>query len=163
MHRRGRVASMWLLSVRVCATFARGVYQRGRARLGRNTWHCCERPMVGGGCTCAILPVSIAFIYLRQQQSSLDTRIHQRKSRRRPKVSPGSPHPSTDRALCCLTSEVERDPVHSTRYGRRRKHCASAHGWFLDCGLFPVHVIRWLSRVGPTLHARPAMKQPTAP
>ena len=26
----------------------------------------------------------------------------------------------TNRALCCLTSEVERDPVHSTRYGRRR-------------------------------------------
>ena len=31
------------------------------------------------------------------------------------------PHPSTSRALCCLTSEVERDPVHSTRYGRRRQ------------------------------------------
>ena len=31
------------------------------------------------------------------------------------------PHPSTDRALRCLTSEVERDPVHSTRYGRRRQ------------------------------------------
>ena len=30
------------------------------------------------------------------------------------------PHPSTNRALCCLTSEVERDLVHSTRYGRRR-------------------------------------------
>ena len=30
------------------------------------------------------------------------------------------PHPSTNRALRCLTSEVERDPVHSTRYGRRR-------------------------------------------
>ena len=30
------------------------------------------------------------------------------------------PHPSTDRALRCLTSEVKRDPVHSTRYGRRR-------------------------------------------
>ena len=30
------------------------------------------------------------------------------------------PHPSTDRALRCLTSEVERDPVHSTRYGRRQ-------------------------------------------
>ena len=30
------------------------------------------------------------------------------------------PHPSTDRALCCLTSEVERDPVHSTRYDRQR-------------------------------------------
>ena len=29
------------------------------------------------------------------------------------------PHPSTNRALCRLTSEVERDPVHSTRYGRQ--------------------------------------------
>ena len=35
------------------------------------------------------------------------------------------PHPSTNRALCCLTSEVERDPVHSTRYGRRRKLCGA--------------------------------------
>ena len=31
------------------------------------------------------------------------------------------PHPSTNRALCRLTSEVERDPVHSTRYGRQRQ------------------------------------------
>ena len=30
------------------------------------------------------------------------------------------PHPSTDRALSRLTSEVRRDPVHSTRYGRQR-------------------------------------------
>ena len=30
------------------------------------------------------------------------------------------PHPSTNRALRRLTSEVRRDPVHSTRYGRRR-------------------------------------------
>ena len=30
------------------------------------------------------------------------------------------PHPSTNRALCRLTSEVGRDPVYSTRYGRRR-------------------------------------------
>ena len=30
------------------------------------------------------------------------------------------PHPSTNRALCRLTSEVGRDPVHSTRYGRQR-------------------------------------------
>ena len=30
------------------------------------------------------------------------------------------PHPSTDRALRRLTSEVRRDPVHSTRYGRQR-------------------------------------------
>ena len=31
------------------------------------------------------------------------------------------PHPSTNRALCHLTSEVGRDPVHWTRYGRQRK------------------------------------------
>ena len=30
------------------------------------------------------------------------------------------PHPSTNRALCGLTSEVRRDPVYSTRYGRQR-------------------------------------------
>ena len=30
------------------------------------------------------------------------------------------PHPSTDRALRRLTTEVRRDPVHSTRYGRQR-------------------------------------------
>ena len=31
------------------------------------------------------------------------------------------PHPTTHRTMCRLTSEVERDPVHSTRYGRQRK------------------------------------------
>ena len=31
------------------------------------------------------------------------------------------PHPSTNRALSRLTSEVERDPVYWTRYGRQRK------------------------------------------
>ena len=30
------------------------------------------------------------------------------------------PHPSANRALRRLTSEVRRDPVHKTRYGRRR-------------------------------------------
>ena len=35
------------------------------------------------------------------------------------------PHPSTDRALRRLTSEVRRDPVHSTRYGRQRYRMAS--------------------------------------
>jgi hypothetical protein len=30
-------------------------------------------------------------------------------------------HPGTNRALYRLTSEVEGDPVHSTRYGRQRK------------------------------------------
>ena len=37
------------------------------------------------------------------------------------RASRAVPHPSTDRALCRLTSEVERDPVHSTWYGRQRK------------------------------------------
>ena len=32
------------------------------------------------------------------------------------------PHPSIGQALCSLTSEAERDPVHSTRYGRRRNN-----------------------------------------
>ena len=30
------------------------------------------------------------------------------------------PHPSTNRALRRLTSEVRKDPVHSTRYGCQR-------------------------------------------
>ena len=33
------------------------------------------------------------------------------------------PHPSTNRALRRLTSEVRRDPVHSTQYGRQRQPC----------------------------------------
>ena len=36
------------------------------------------------------------------------------------RTSRAVPHPSTDRALRRLTSEVRRDPVHSTRYGRQR-------------------------------------------
>ena len=37
------------------------------------------------------------------------------------RCSQAVPHPSTNRALSRLTSEVERDPVYSTRYGRQRK------------------------------------------
>ena len=37
------------------------------------------------------------------------------------RCSQAVPHPSTKRALCRLTSEVKRDPVHSTRYGRQRR------------------------------------------
>ena len=37
------------------------------------------------------------------------------------------PHPSTNRALRRLTSEVGRDPVHSTRYGRQRTMCLLSH------------------------------------
>ena len=37
------------------------------------------------------------------------------------------PHPSTNRALRRLTSEVGRDPVYSTRYGRQRFTCLELH------------------------------------
>ena len=36
------------------------------------------------------------------------------------KSSQAVPHPSTNRALCRLTSEVRRDPVRSTWYGRQQ-------------------------------------------
>ena len=44
-----------------------------------------------------------------------------------PECSQAVPHPSTNWALCRLTSEVERDPVHSTRYGRQR-YASRNHG-----------------------------------
>ena len=37
-----------------------------------------------------------------------------------PRDSQAVPHPSTNRALRCLTAEFGRDPVFSTRYGRWR-------------------------------------------
>ena len=48
------------------------------------------------------------------------------------RTSRAVPHPSTIRALCRLTSEVERDPVHSTRYGRQRFECFACkpHSFF---------------------------------
>ena len=42
------------------------------------------------------------------------------------RASRAVPHPSTDRALCRLTSEVRRDPVYSTRYGRQRFNSSSS-------------------------------------
>ena len=62
-------------------------------------------------------------------------------------------HPSTDRALCCLTSEAERDPVHSTRYGRRRKQRTAANTWPLGCAPCCIGVIRARDVLGPMLHA----------
>ena len=47
-------------------------------------------------------------------------RIAHAKADSTPRTSQAVPHPSTNRALCRLTSEVGRDPVHSTRYGRQR-------------------------------------------
>ena len=44
------------------------------------------------------------------------------------RCSQAVPHPSTNQALGSLTSEVRRDPVYSTRYGRQRESFhAGAH------------------------------------
>ena len=56
---------------------------------------------------------------LRRHQYDIGERSSKADSTLR--SSQAVPHPSTNRALCCLTSEVERDPVHSARYGRRRR------------------------------------------
>ena len=40
------------------------------------------------------------------------------------------PHFSTSWALCHLTSEIERDPVHSTWYGRQRKNDKKTYSTF---------------------------------
>ena len=60
-------------------------------------------------------------------QGQTDKHANERKHSRAKKAdstlrsSQAVPHPSTNRALRCLTSEVEGDPVHSTRYSRRRR------------------------------------------
>ena len=54
------------------------------------------------------------------------------------------PHPSTDRALRCLTSEVKRDPVHSTRYGRRRKTLFGIHHAQMTNYTFFLREVHWL-------------------
>ena len=48
------------------------------------------------------------------------------------------PHPSTNRALRRLTSEVRRDPVHSTRYGRQRK--TSGRSVLIDASCHPAAI-----------------------
>ena len=58
------------------------------------------------------VPLSISFEVIKEKEKADSTL---RSSR-------AVPHPSTNRALRRLTSEVRRDPVYSTRYGRRRYH-----------------------------------------
>jgi hypothetical protein len=71
-------------------------------------------------------------VCLRSHVSSLSVRCQrhpacharlsqQEKADSTPRSSQAVPHPSTNRALRRLTSEVRRDPVHSTRYGRQRE------------------------------------------
>ena len=51
------------------------------------------------------------------------------------RTSQAVPHPSTIRALCHLTSEVERDPVHLTWYGRQR--CFASRTPLVSLRLWP--------------------------
>ena len=63
-------------------------------------------------CVMSAMLVRICFIVRNVRAIKADSTL---------RSSQAVPHPSTDRALRCLTSEVKRDPVHSTRYGRRRQ------------------------------------------
>ena len=62
--------------------------------------------------------ISFLFSVVFQRESQRD-----KKASSTLRASQAVPHPSTDRALRRLTSEVGRDPVHSTRYGRQRTYC----------------------------------------
>ena len=68
-------------------------------------------------------PRSLPFqsVFLLPLQTTAPPRRPNEKAGSTPGCSQAVPHPSTNRALCRLTSEVERDPVHSTRYGRQRE------------------------------------------
>ena len=56
------------------------------------------------------------------------------------------PHPSTNRALRRLTSEVGRDPVHSTRYGRQRRCFLFKCDWTNALTSGPFGHLYWLAR-----------------
>ena len=59
---------------------------------------------------------------MTKQNTTLACCMHMRKADSTLRSSRAVPHPSTNRALRRLTSEVRRDPVHSTRYGRQRNY-----------------------------------------
>ena len=71
----------------------------------------CDLVMVGMRKACSVTKIVKQFYGWPTINEKADSTL---------RSSQAVPHPSTSRALCCLTSEVERDPVHSTRYGRRR-------------------------------------------
>ena len=72
-------------------------------------------------CELRFLHVDSAFERTCHIQTALSSPTHEVvKADSTLRTSRAVPHPSTDRALRRLTSEVRRDPVHSTRYGRQR-------------------------------------------
>ena len=76
-------------------------------------WDCCGQMFPGRLQTCMFsVPCNV--------EGSKCRRKGKRKAGSTRRSSQAVPHPSTNRALRRLTSEVGRDPVHSTRYGRQR-------------------------------------------
>ena len=61
--------------------------------------------------------------------------MQQKKADSTLRSSRAVPHPSTNRALRRLTSEVRRDPVHSTRYGRQRNQLRASLAWVYGVNL----------------------------
>ena len=83
-------------------------------------------------CSCAMLQS-----HPPRRQSPTTAAAAARSPRRRSqkadstrRSSQAVPHPNTNRALRRLTSEVRKNPVHSTRYGRQRRmaHKANVRG-----------------------------------
>ena len=61
--------------------------------------------------------------------------MQQKKADSTLRSSRAVPHPSTNRALRRLTSEVRRDLVHSTRYGRQRSQSRASLPWVYGVNL----------------------------
>ena len=79
---------------------------------------CCSAAMRVSACRMCCALVSCSFVAVSLPQ--LISQKSMQKADSTLRTSQAVPHPSTIRALSRLTSEVRRDPVHSTRCGRQR-------------------------------------------
>ena len=87
------------------------------AQAVSDAWHSCSVGVCRSSDRCLLpAPEKITFSPggVRRASQKADSTL--RSSR-------AVPHPSTNRALRHLTSEVRRDRVHSTRYGRQQQPC----------------------------------------
>ena len=84
--------------------------------------HALDRPWTGLAGQAGLWQ-ALGALFVGGRCASMPMTTRRRKADSTLRSSRAVPHPSTNRALCRLTSEVERDPVHSTRYGRQRQCC----------------------------------------
>ena len=101
----------------IVATLAQGTL--GQALRWR---HALDRPWTGLAGQAGLWQ-ALGALFVGGRCASMPMTTRRRKADSTLRSSRAVPHPSTNRALCRLTSEVERDPVHSTRYGRQRQCC----------------------------------------